>query len=100
MDRTTTAGGIAGARRLLAERFPSLSEAPLLETRVCQYENSPDGHLILDRHPSAANVWLAGGGSGHGFKLSPAVGEMLAEGIVSGRPLPEAFGLGRLAPGS
>jgi len=63
---------------------------------VCQYENSPDGHLIIDRHPGAKNVWIAGGGSGHGFKLSPAVGEIVAQGIVSGREVPKMFRLERL----
>ena len=61
-DRTPTKEGIARARALLAERFPELAKAPLLESQVCQYENSPDGDLIIDRHPELANVWLAGGG--------------------------------------
>ena len=96
LERTPSADSIARARRLLAERFPELADAPLLESRVCQYENSPDGHLILDRHPNAENVWLAGGGSGHGFKLGPAVGELLADAITGKREVPELFRLTRL----
>ncbi|HEX7153859.1 MAG TPA: FAD-dependent oxidoreductase [Thermoanaerobaculia bacterium] len=92
-DRRTSEEGLARARQLLKDRFPELATAPLLESRVCQYENSPDGHLILDRHPSMKNVWLAGGGSGHGFKLSPAVGELVAQAIVEGRELPRMFSL-------
>lgn len=96
-DRTPTAAGCAVARRLLARRFPALRDAPLLEARVCQYENSPDGHLIIDRHPEAGNVWLMGGGSGHGFKLGPALGEWMA-GVVSGElPAQPEFSLARLA---
>jgi glycine/D-amino acid oxidase-like deaminating enzyme len=95
-DRTPTAQGIARARTLLAERFPELAKAPLLKAEVCQYENSPDGHLIIDRHPQAKNVWLVGGGSGHGFKLSPAVGEMAAQRILSGKEVPKLFSLERL----
>lgn len=95
-DRTPSAAGIARARNLLAERFPELAKAPLVHTEVCQYENSPDGHLIMDRHPGANNVYLLGGGSGHGFKLSPAVGEMTAQAILSDRKLPEMFSLSRL----
>ncbi|MFP5246007.1 MAG: NAD(P)/FAD-dependent oxidoreductase, partial [Thermoanaerobaculia bacterium] len=95
-DRTPSIEGIARARRVLAERFPDLADAPVLESRVCQYENSPDGHLILDRHAAATNVWLAGGGSGHGFKLSPAVGEMMAAAILNGKVLPPLFRLDRL----
>lgn len=94
-DRRPTAPGIAHARRLLAERFPELANAPLVHSEVCQYENSPDGHLIVDKHPTLKNVWIAGGGSGHGFKLSPAVGEMVAESIVNGKELPAQFKLDR-----
>jgi glycine/D-amino acid oxidase-like deaminating enzyme len=36
----------------------------------------------VDRHPQAENVWLLGGGSGHGFKHGPALGEMMAELIM------------------
>jgi monomeric sarcosine oxidase len=95
-DRTPSAEGIARARQLLAERFPELANAPLVESRVCQYENSPDGHLILDHHPRAKNVWFVGGGSGHGFKLSPAVGEMAAQTILAGKKVPKLFLLERL----
>ncbi|MGH9458640.1 MAG: FAD-dependent oxidoreductase, partial [Thermoanaerobaculia bacterium] len=96
-SRVATAEGIARARRLLAERFPALADAPVVDARVCQYENTPDGDLILDRHPGAKNVWIAGGGSGHGFKLAPAVGEMIARAVVDGESLPEEFALERLA---
>ena len=65
------------ARRYLAKRFPDLVEAPVVETRVCQYETTPDTHFIIDRHPAFDNVWLAGGGSGHGFKHGPAIGRHL-----------------------
>jgi glycine/D-amino acid oxidase-like deaminating enzyme len=65
-------------RRLLADRFPGLADAPLIGSEVCQYENTCNGDFLIDRHPELANVWLAGGGSGHGFKHGPAVGEYLA----------------------
>jgi len=70
-------------------RFPALKDAPLLETRVCQYEQTPDSHFILDRHPADKNVWLVGGGSGHGFKHGPAIGEMMSKLILKERE-PEA----------
>lgn len=95
-NRTPSEEGIARARHLLAERFPELAKAPLVSAEVCQYENSPDGNLIIDRHPNAKNVWFAGGGSGHGFKLSPAVGEMTAAAVLSGQEVPKAFHLDRL----
>jgi glycine/D-amino acid oxidase-like deaminating enzyme len=95
-DRTPSADAVASARRFLSERFPELAEAPLVEAQVCQYENSPDGHLIVDRHPDARNAWIVGGGSGHGFKLAPAVGEMVARAVVSGAALPSKFAFARL----
>jgi glycine/D-amino acid oxidase-like deaminating enzyme len=76
--RLVTPDALAAARKALARRFPRLAAEPVVETRVCQYENSPDGHLLFGRHPHAANVWLLGGGSGHGFKLAPALGDYAA----------------------
>ena len=95
-DRTPSKEGIARARCVLAARFPELAKAPLVEAQVCQYENSPDGNLIIDRHPSMKNVWLAGGGSGHGFKLSPAVGDLLAVAMLTDAEIPAQFRLARL----
>lgn len=86
-ERIPSAAGIDAARRYVARRFPGLASAPLVEARVCQYELSVDRHLVIDRHPDAANAWLAGGGSGHGFKLGPAVGEHVA-GCVLGTTTP------------
>lgn len=70
--------GIAGMRAFLAERFPDLANAPIVESRVCQYENTWNGDFVIDRHPGSDNVFVAGGGSGHGFKHGPAVGEYTA----------------------
>jgi glycine/D-amino acid oxidase-like deaminating enzyme len=97
--RVASEAGLARARKLLEERFPELAEAPLVASEVCQYENSPDGNLIVDRHPGMKNVWLVGGGSGHGFKLSPAVGEMVAQAILAGKDVPAMFALSRLHGG-
>jgi sarcosine oxidase len=94
-QRVASAEGLASAREHLSLRFPNLKHAPLLESRVCQYENSPDQNFIIDRHPHAANVWLAGGGSGHGFKHGPAVGEMLAEMVMTEKAPNPLFALSR-----
>jgi glycine/D-amino acid oxidase-like deaminating enzyme len=96
-ERVPSATGIAVARAYLAYRFPALTAAPLVEARVCQYEQSPDEHFIIDRHPSAANVWLVGGGSGHGFKHGPAVGELVAGLVLAGGTAPPEFRLSRFA---
>ena len=83
----------AEAYRFLGERFPALANAPLTESRVCQYESTANGDFLIDRHPGYENVWLAGGGSGHGFKHGPAVGEYLAARILKGTEPEPRFSL-------
>jgi len=78
-DRLAT--GLDAARAFVSERLPALAAAPLAESRVCQYENTSNGDFLIDRHPDFDNVWIAGGGSGHGFKHGPAVGEYLTQRI-------------------
>jgi sarcosine oxidase len=73
----------AAARAFLAERFPALREAPVVETEVCQYESTSSGDFLIDRHPQMSNVWLVGGGSGHGFKHGPMIGEYVTR-IIEG----------------
>ncbi|HEX9941360.1 MAG TPA: FAD-dependent oxidoreductase [Thermoanaerobaculia bacterium] len=94
-ERLPTPARLEQARVALARRFPALAGAPLVEARVCQYENSPDGHLLFDRHPYAENVWFLGGGSGHGFKLSPALGEYAAKIILENGAPDVLFALDR-----
>ncbi|HEY5839424.1 MAG TPA: FAD-dependent oxidoreductase [Pyrinomonadaceae bacterium] len=86
-DRVASREGLAEVRRYLARRVPELQDAPVNESRVCQYENTSNGDFLIDRHPDFENVWLVGGGSGHGFKHGPFVGEYVAariEGRVEG----------------
>lgn len=78
-DRTPSPAALAEVRAYMARRFPALADRPLAESRVCQYENTSNGDLLIDRHPELGNVWLVGGGSGHGFKHGPAVGRLAAE---------------------
>jgi glycine/D-amino acid oxidase-like deaminating enzyme len=78
-DRVASPGALADARAYLAKRFPALAGAQLNEERVCQYENSSNGDLLIDRHPTAPNVLLVGAGSGHGFKHGPEVGRYASE---------------------
>ena len=87
-------------RAYLRDRFPALEHAPLLETRSSRYELTPDTHFIAAPHPAHPNVWLVGGGSGHGFKHGPPMAERLASAIREGAPLPAHFGLGERQPSS
>ena len=93
-ERVVSEERLGLARKYLAFRFPGMKDAPLLETRVCQYEQTPDSHFILDRHPAMENVWIVGGGSGHGFKHGPAVGEYAAARILGRGEVEPRFSLG------
>jgi sarcosine oxidase len=77
-SRVATTAAVESAREFVARRFPALKNAPIVETRVCQYENTSNGDFLIDQHPDFTNVWLVGGGSGHGFKHGPSVGEYVA----------------------
>jgi sarcosine oxidase len=91
--RVVSAESIERVREYVAIRFPALANAPIVETRVCQYENTSNGDFLIDRHPEINNVWFAGGGSGHGFKHGPAFGEYLAQQMLDGGPAEMRFAL-------
>jgi sarcosine oxidase len=82
------------SREYAATRFPALATAPLTGSKRCRYEISPDSHFIAAPHPEHANVWLVGGGSGHGFKHGPAMAERLTRAWDGEEPLPPRFALG------
>jgi len=85
-------------RAFVSRRFPAMRNAPVLGAEVCQYENTPDGNFIIDRHPAMPDVWIAGGGSGHGFKMGPALGERLARQVREDASPDPFFALARLEP--
>lgn len=70
---------VAHARAFLAESIPPLAGAPLVGTRVCLYCDSFDGDLLIDRVPGHGGLVVASGGSGHGFKFAPVMGEIVAD---------------------
>jgi len=96
MERKISEEGLRAARAFIRLRFPALADAPLVESRVCQYENSTDQSFILDRHLDAENVWIVGGGSGHGFKHGPVMGEMVTDAVLGLKAPPPEFKLDRL----
>ncbi len=86
-------------RRHLAELMPDAA-GELRATATCMYTNTPDFHFIVDRHPAHAAVTLACGFSGHGFKFTSVVGEVLADLALRGEtshPI-GLFALGRFRP--
>ena len=93
VERLPSPVRIAQAREFLFQRFPALAAAPLLGAEVCQYENTSNGDFVIDRHPAFDNTWIAGGGSGHGFKHGPAVGEYLAGRMLNDGSIEARFSL-------
>ena len=89
-ERVVSPATLKRVREYVAFRFPAMKNAPLLESRVCQYEQTSDSNFVVDRHPQIDNVWLLGGGSGHGFKHGPAIGEIMAD-LILGKRWPEAI---------
>ena len=96
-QRIVSPESVEKARAFLSRRFPDLADAPLIASEVCQYENTPDAHLVVDRHPRSTNVWIVGGGSGHGFKMGPAIGEMMASLLLDEETPDPQFSLSRFA---
>jgi sarcosine oxidase len=91
--REVSAEGLRAIRRYLARRLPALKDAPRVESRVCQYENTANGDFLIDCHPAYDNVLVAGGGSGHGFKHGPALGEYVSRLLTRGGPVEPRFSL-------
>jgi glycine/D-amino acid oxidase-like deaminating enzyme len=93
IDRRPSALAEQQAREFLARRFPAIADAALSGVRVCQYENSSNGDFVLDNHPGFDNVYIAGCGSGHGFKHGPAIGEHLAGRVMGTENAIDRFSL-------
>lgn len=77
--RTTSDAEEARLRDFLADAFPQLADAPIIESKLCLYCDSPDGDFWISRVPGKPGVTVAGGGSGHGFKFAPVLGGLIAD---------------------
>ncbi|KAF5867243.1 hypothetical protein ETB97_000012 [Aspergillus alliaceus] len=75
-------------RSELRQLLPSLGDRPFVETRVCWYTDTPEGHFIITYHPDHPNLFLATGGSGHGYKFLPVLGEKIVD-ALEGKLEPE-----------
>jgi sarcosine oxidase len=64
-------------------RLPGISDR-CLRAETCLYTVTPDSRFVIDRHPDSERIIVASPCSGHGFKHSPAIGEALAEVVLSG----------------
>ncbi len=82
LDRTTTSDEEARLREFLRDAIPVLADAPIVKTRACVYCDTADEHFWIAPHPEIANLVVATGGSGHGFKFAPRVGEWIARALA------------------
>ncbi len=78
-----TAAEGAEMQGLLARYLPQAA-GRILDRATCVYTNTPDHDFLLDRHPVHPNVIIASPCSGHGFKFSSAIGEILADIVLTG----------------
>ena len=83
-DRRADPEFIEDAGGRLAHRMPHLTDAEVIASWAGLYTITPDWSMIVDRAPGVDGMYLAVGGSGHSFKLAPAIGQCLAEMIVTG----------------
>ncbi len=86
--------------RTVIRRYLPDADGPLLASEPCMYTNVPDDHFVIDHHPAHASVIVASPCSGHGFKFSSALGEVLAD-MATGDPVAfdtTLFSLARFAP--
>jgi sarcosine oxidase len=89
VDRTVNAEDERLLRDAIADRIPALN-GRVIQALTCLYENSPDGHFLIDRPDEYPNVVYAGGFSGHGFKFASVIGEIVADLVTKGQAMPEA----------
>jgi sarcosine oxidase len=98
LDRTLTPADEARVRRFLRAQMPG-ADGPLRDAAVCLYTDTPDEDFVLDTLPGAPGLAVASACSGHGFKFSPVIGEILADLALQGAtsyPV-ETFRAGRFA---
>jgi len=80
-ERVVTSEDEKSLREFLASTFPSLSDGPIVDTRVCMYCDTHDGHFWIARDPERQGLVIAAGDSGHGFKFAPLLGEIIADAV-------------------
>ncbi len=94
VNRVVRPAEVAALAEFLSDRIPTATrpDAEVLDTRVCLYTNTPDHHFLVDLHRQHRNVVVVSACSGHGFKLSPAIGRAVADLATEGTTdLPIAF---------
>jgi sarcosine oxidase len=99
-EHALTADELRQGRAFADKWFPALAQQPLVDSRICQREDSVDDHFIVQPHPELGNVWLVGGGSGHGYKHGIMLGDYVAHRVVGNDTQPELAETFALKPGT
>jgi sarcosine oxidase len=84
IDRTLRDHDVQSLQTLLKGRIPALC-GPLVQYETCMYTLTPDEHFVIAVHPEHPQVVVASPCSGHGFKFTPVVGEILADLTCAGK---------------
>jgi sarcosine oxidase len=97
-DRVPTEDIKADVLTRATRLFPALKGQPFINAHVCQLDSTVDANFIIDKHPGFDNVWLAGGGSDHGFKFGPVTGDYVAHRVVGRDKQPELAPIFKIKP--
>ena len=84
ISRQPEAKDVAALRPFMRAHIPGIAQAPLRESRICLYTQTPDEHFIVDAHPEHNHVVIGAGFSGHGFKFSTIIGKILTDIALDG----------------
>jgi sarcosine oxidase len=84
VDRAVSSEDVAMVRALVARMMPE-ANGPLRDSAVCLYTNTPDEHFVIDSPSGMPQVTVVSACSGHGFKFSSAIGELLADRTLDGQ---------------
>ncbi|HMI48031.1 MAG TPA: FAD-dependent oxidoreductase, partial [Gemmatimonadaceae bacterium] len=85
IERAVRDDEVKPLRAALRPVLPALADAPIRESTVCLFANTPDHDFIIDFHPRYPQVLISSPCSGHGFKFASAIGELQADLIVTGK---------------
>ncbi len=83
-DRAITTAEIDEVKAVLATHVPGLG-GNHVKSGTCLYTPTPDGHFVVGMLPGQKNIMVAGGFSGHGFKFTPVIGEILKDLALEGK---------------
>lgn len=80
--------GQKACRKALSEWLPEMADRPFVKTRICWYCDTPDGDFLIDYHPDTKGLFVATGGSGHGYKFFSVIGDRIVD-AIEGKLAPE-----------